>query len=246
MCTVTYIFSGDKIYLTSNRDEKALRTQALPPRFYIHNDVQLIYPKDQDAGGTWIAMNENGNAAVLLNGAFTKHASAPPYRKSRGLVFLDIAKSRRPFDYFLSIDLENIEPFTLVLFQQNILHECRWDATNKYYKELDIKRNHIWSSTTLYDDEVIETRKLWFVKWLKKNPQPAEKDILKFHQFAGDGNKNTNLLMNRDGIVYTVSITGIELSENLAIMRYLDLKTSEQYYTQMDTHSAAIQYEYNA
>jgi uncharacterized protein with NRDE domain len=246
MCTVTFISSGDKIYITSNRDEKAWRTQALPPRFYFHNDVQLIYPKDQDAGGSWIAMNENGNAAVLLNGAFSKHISSPPYRKSRGLIFLDIAKSRMPLNYYLKIDLDNIEPFTLIIFQEDVLYECRWDASNKYYKELDRKKNYIWSSATLYDDEVIKKRERWFSKWLNNNRRPGQKDILKFHQFAGEGNKHTDLLMNRDGVVHTVSVTGIELSHQYGVMRYLDLKTGEAYNTQLEIHPTTVQYQYNA
>src|SRR2546423_11704653 len=137
MCTVTFIPTADKIYLTSNRDEKSLRKQALPPRFYFHNDEQLIYPKDEDAGGTWIAANRNGNAAVLLNGAFVKHIPAPLYRKSRGLVFLDVIKSRMPLKYFLNIDLLDIEQFTLVLFENNNLNECRWNGSKKYTKKLE-------------------------------------------------------------------------------------------------------------
>jgi hypothetical protein len=31
---------------------------------------RITYPKDADAGGTWIAKHENGNAVVLLNGGF--------------------------------------------------------------------------------------------------------------------------------------------------------------------------------
>src|SRR5437763_13365204 len=136
MCTVTFIPSAGKIYITSNRDEKLLRKQALPPRFYFHNDVQLIYPRDEDAGGTWIAVNNNGNVAVLLNGAFIKHASKPPYRKSRGLILLDIVKSNTALKYFFSTDLTNIEPFTIVLFEKNNLHECSWDGNKKYHEQL--------------------------------------------------------------------------------------------------------------
>ena len=71
MCTVTFIPGKDRYFITSNRDEKMLRKPAIAPQPYVINGNTLVYPRDADAGGTWIAMNENGNAAVLLNGAFT-------------------------------------------------------------------------------------------------------------------------------------------------------------------------------
>jgi uncharacterized protein with NRDE domain len=247
MCTVTFISSADKIYLTSNRDENFLRKQALPPRFYFHNDEQLIYPKDEDAGGTWIAANKNGNAAVLLNGAFVKHIPTPPYRKSRGLVFLDVIKSRMPLKYFLNTDLLNIEPFTLVLFENNNLYECRWNGSKKYAKKLERFKPYIWSSATLYDADIIEKREEWFYNWIHENKRITQNAILNFHCFAGDGNKNTDLLMNRDDKVYTVSITSIELNNESAMMHYLDLKNKETHLTEMEfANSATLQYEYHA
>src|SRR6476620_3920231 len=117
MCTVTYIPSGEKKFLTSNRDEKTFRKKALPPQIYLREEVRLIYPKDGDAGGSWIALNENGNTAVLLNGGFEKHVSKHPYRKSRGLVFIDIIKHISPSEYFLNDDLFGIEPFTIIILE---------------------------------------------------------------------------------------------------------------------------------
>jgi hypothetical protein len=35
--------------------------------------------------------------------------------------------------------------------------------------------------------------------------------------------------MNRNGQVYTVSITGIEIGGGRALMKYLDLKNQQQY-----------------
>src|SRR3954469_25167844 len=115
MCTVTYIRAGEKKFITSNRDEKKIRKKASPPQSYFLDDIRLVYPKDGEAEGSWIALNENGNLAVLLNGGFKKHVSEPPYRKSRGLVFLDIIKHTSPAKYFLDVDLFKIEPFTIII-----------------------------------------------------------------------------------------------------------------------------------
>src|SRR3954452_11244435 len=136
MCTVTYIPSGGKKFITSNRDEKTFRKKALPPQLYLHDAMRLIYPEDGDAGGSWIALNENSNVAVLLNGGFEKHISKPPYRKSRGLVFLDIIKHASPVNYFLDFNLSEIEPFTVIILEQNKLFECRWTGDNKFCNKL--------------------------------------------------------------------------------------------------------------
>lgn len=229
MCTVTYIPAKNKIFLTSNRDEKSLRRQAVAPKQYTHNGKTIVYPKDADAGGTWVAMHENGNAAILLNGGFVKHIPEPPYRKSRGLIFVDVIAHEMPVRNFLKLDLNNIEPFTLVVFDDTNLFECRWDGEKKHCKQIEKYRPHIWSSVTLYDKEVIQKREQWFLKWLNKNLNPTQQDILHFHQFAGDGDSNNDLRMNRDGMMLTVSVTGIELSADKASMRYVDLKDNMVY-----------------
>jgi Transport and Golgi organisation 2 len=224
MCTVTFIPVNDRCFITSNRDEKAARLKAIPPAVYADYKATLLYPKDAAANGTWIAMNQLGNAAVLLNGAFVKHDPEPPYRKSRGLIFLDIIAGAEPVDWFAEMNLYKIEPFTVAILQQGKLYECRWDGMRKHYQQLDEKQPHIWSSATLYPDEVISKRKQWFSKWVTDHPQPSQKDIFLFHQFAGDGDSHNDVLMNRDGHMLTVSITGIEVSSEKGAMHYLDLQ----------------------
>jgi uncharacterized protein with NRDE domain len=233
MCTVTFVPIKDKYFITSNRDEKIFRKKAIEPDVYYIDGRKLIFPKDADAGGSWIALHENGNAAVLLNGAFTKHNSRPPYAKSRGLIFLEVIKTNMPVKGFLRIDLYKIEPFTLVVFDNNDLYECRWDGKKKHCTQLKKYRPHIWSSATLYDKETVKKREYWFAKFLNRNPHPSQKDILNFHRFSGDGDKRNDLLMNRDGVYSTVSVTGIELNNVRGNMQYLDLKDDKSYSNEM-------------
>jgi len=233
MCTVTFIPAKGGCYITSNRDEKAGRKQALPPATYCYDDIALVYPKDADAGGTWIALHNNGNAAVLLNGAFMAHVPEPPYNKSRGLIFLDVISNELPVQKFLQIDLLNIEPFTLVVFENDSLYECRWDGSRKYHKQLNKNKHHIWSSATLYNEQTVKKREQWFAEWLNKNPTPSMQDILHFHQFAGEGDTQNDLLMNRNNNMLTVSVTGIELNNKKATMHYIDLKDNLLYQQQI-------------
>ena len=229
MCTVTYIPFNRKVFITSNRDEKSWRLTAVPPQEYSFLSGKIYFPKDTNAGGSWFAVHENGNAIVLLNGGFKLHESKPPYRLSRGLILLDLIQHDSPFDYFRSISLEEIEPFTLVIWQDNELFECRWDDEKKYAKQIDKSVPHIWSSVTLYNDETALKRKSWFDAWLKNTNEFTQRDILHFHQFTGDGDAHNDLTMNRDGNVFTVSITGVEISDHTAQMAYLDLQNNREY-----------------
>src|SRR5687767_6951963 len=159
MCTVTFIPTGDKIFITSNRDEKHWRSNALQPALYAGKTGDLLFPKDGDAGGTWIAAHENGNAIVFLNGGFVRHTPEPPYRKSRGLILLYLIDSPDPESAFNTLQLDRIEPFTAVIWSTGQLFECRWTGTQKYVTQLPVNQPHIWSSATLYDEEVAEKRK---------------------------------------------------------------------------------------
>lgn len=229
MCTVTFIPVRDKVFLTSNRDEKGWRSPALEPAVYPFSTGHLLFPKDADAGGTWIAGHESGQAIVFLNGGFVKHIPEPPYRKSRGLILLDLVDSVNAHDTFQSISLHQIEPFTAIIFNEGQLFECRWDGQQKHSRSLPANRPQIWSSVTLYDGDVIAKRNQWFVEWLEKHPQPSPNEILHFHQFTGDGDSHNDLRMNRNGQVFTVSVTLMTISEANIHMQYLDLKNNRTF-----------------
>jgi uncharacterized pyridoxamine 5'-phosphate oxidase family protein len=229
MCTVTYIPANEISFITSNRDEKNIRRQAIVPSVYEMNKKKLIFPRDGDAGGSWIALHENGNAAVLLNGAFEKHFPEPPYRLSRGKVFLNIIAGERPVRHFHQMDLCRIEPFTVVLLEKDNLYECRWDGSEKYYRQLKKHRPYIWSSVTLYDQDVIRKREQWFAGFLNNNPRPTQKDILDFHRFTGDGDAANDLLMERSNIYSTVSITSLLITADRGSVKYADLKNNTVY-----------------
>jgi uncharacterized protein with NRDE domain len=116
---------------------------------YTVNGKNVIYPKDPKAGGTWYVVDEKGTVLVLLNGANEKHVAGLNYRKSRGLIVLDIIGNVSPRDYWNTIDLDRIEPFTIVLFQDQELFQLRWNGADKEAIKLDANEN-IWSSSTLY------------------------------------------------------------------------------------------------
>jgi hypothetical protein len=76
----------------------------------------------------------------------------------------------------------------------------------------------------LYDGFVVKKREHWFASFLNNHLTPTQQDIINFHRFTGDGDKKNDLLMTRDGLYKTVSITSILLTKDRASMKYLDIK----------------------
>jgi hypothetical protein len=225
MCTVTYLpkTKGEYI-LTSSRDERTLRSPALHPKEYLLEETALVFPKDTLAGGSWIAYSET-RTTCLLNGGFIKHVSTPPYKKSRGLVLLDYFSFPNIKRFKANYDFNNIEPFTLVVIEPEGLFEFRWDGTQSFITQLNKDSPHIWSSVTLYSDEVILKRKNWFTSWLVSNTQHKTESIRLFHNIAGEGDIENDILMNRNDFMRTVSITTIERKTSGITMIYEDLIT---------------------
>lgn len=162
MCTVTFVPTQNGYILTSSRDEQKARPTIFPKKYSI-GDKMLIFPKDELAGGTWIATDEKHRTACLLNGAFENHIKKERYRKSRGLILLESFAFSSINDFSNQVDLENIEPFTLLLIDSSPnleFVEMRWDGTKKYIKNIDINLPQIWSSATLYPAEVRKKEKI--------------------------------------------------------------------------------------
>ena len=231
MCTVSFVSSNGKTIITSNRDEKVIRPSAIEPKNYLINYKNIIFPKDPKAGGTWFAVDESGTIAVLLNGANDKHTVKSSYRKSRGLIVLDIISSLSPKDFWAEIDLENIEPFTLILFQDSELFQLQWNGINKNNISLDTKKNHVWSSVTLYPKDIRENRSNWFYTFLASNPEVSEREMLHFHRYTEAENQENGLVINRNDELKTLSITQAVTERNKVAILHSDLIAKEDFET---------------
>jgi len=228
MCTVSFLpTGGNNFILTSNRDEKESREIANAPQNVVHHHINIVYPQDPKAKGTWIAVSENGFTLCLLNGGFVYHASKPPYKKSRGIVLLDFYKYNNVNQFVVNYDFKGIEPFTMVIvdYKSSLkLYELRWDGKQVHLSFKDHKTTHIWSSVTLYSKEVIEEREQWFKDWKGEQKDGYNPDEIKqFHLTGGKGVSESNLLMKREG-TSTVSVTQVIKNEKMLEMNYTDCK----------------------
>lgn len=229
MCTVTFLpLIHNGFIITSNRDERKSRP-TLSPQQHLHKNTAVYFPKDEEAGGTWFAVSKE-YTAVLLNGAEKSHLRTPPYRMSRGLVMLDFFEFNSPAGFSENYSFHNIEPFTLVLVQHtnSLLFQLRWDGKQTTLTEIDNTSPQIWSSSTLYSDAIQERRKNWFTQWVQQGNEYTVDAILQFHRFGGEGDTANDLVMNRNGVVETVSITSFEKSGTEFTLWYDDLVKEER------------------
>jgi len=221
MCTVTFLPLKDNDFVfTSSRDVGFQRAKAEKPKKYVENGVELCYPKDGKAGGTWIGTSRNNRLICLLNGGFKNHIRKTDYPKSRGLIVKELLIVEKFDTACMQIDLHNIEPFTMVVvsWEEKLrLFEFVWDGELRHFKELE-PGPFIWSSSTLYDDQMKRMRIEWFDKWLSSSHiSPSE--ILNFHKNAGNGDPEVDVFMRREK-VGTVSITQVSKIRNDVDMVY--------------------------
>lgn len=228
MCTVTFLpLKNNNFILTSNRDETPLR-ETLPPKEYLENGIKMVFPKDKLAGGTWIGTSSKNRLVCVLNGAFIKHTRKTNYKKSRGLIAKEILQTTNFQEYIKDLELEGIEPFTMVIVDWNEnnlnLFELIWDENQKRFNRLQ-NEPKIWSSATLYSDEIKALRKKWFKNWIKKNDFNSS-NILQFHH-SEIGDKEQAVFMKRP-LVETVSITSIKKENKTIEMLYEDVIHSKK------------------
>ncbi|MFD2516527.1 NRDE family protein [Salinimicrobium flavum] len=231
MCTVTLAplrGRSKSFVLTSNRDEAPGR-ETLPPQIYTEAGVKMLFPKDVEAGGTWLGVSERQRLICLLNGEFESHLRKPPYRLSRGVVVKDLlaAEGEDLATVAEDYDLTDIEPFTIIAAEwasKMTFSELVWDGRRKHFRNLE-PRPLIWSSSPLYNAEMKQQRENWFSK-LQTQEELEANSLLNFHSSAGSGDNNTDVVMDR-GFVKTRSISQVILSEEELRFFYRDLATDE-------------------
>ena len=194
MCTVTLIPTPENNFiLTSNRDE-AINRKTLQPEFYRVGSTRMLFPKDALAGGTWIGVSDKNTMICLLNGGFVTHQRKSSYRQSRGVVVKDLLGADNLEKAIKEYNYNDIEPFTIVAANwqsELVFFELVWDGEQSHVKRLS-KETHIWSSSTLYDDEIKAVRKKWFDNFENKNDLTVD-SLLNFHKTAGIGDKHKDL-----------------------------------------------------
>ena len=227
MCTVTYLPYGTGFILTSNRDEAPHRSPKELSELSGPKGQRLYLPRDT-GGGSWIVASSTGRVACLLNGAYQLHRRVPPYKRSRGLVVLDAFGYDSPIDFWDQYDFSGIEPFTLLLIDQEQFLEGRWDGHRVWLTQIELAQPHLWASATLYDAKKRAARHHWFRDWLVQNTVYDTEAIHKFHRTGGVGDRQNDLVMQRPEGVQTVSVSQVVHTDEYFGMLYDHLLDGER------------------
>ena len=145
------------------------------------------------------------------------------------MVVLDLISSESVILFWESINLENIEPFTLVVFENQKLYQLQWNELDKEMIQLDTSKNYIWSSSTLYTVSIREQRAVWFYSFLESEKSVSELDILNFHKNTEDGNQENGLVINRNNLLKTLSITQTVIEKNKVSISHHDLIANQEF-----------------
>ena len=212
MCIISFYKQNDKIILTHNRDEKISRTASLEVEERKWNDKTFFSPVDKAKNGTWIFYSEQYIACILNGGREKPKGFKTKYKKSRGIILLNLMKYDSVQDYLKSESFEDIAPFTIFVFERvsKKTFLLFWDEKKLEIKDLTDNEFVFRASSTLYSLERMHDLENIFHKFNK----PSSKAILDIHQS----------IVMKDGDVEkgkaTTSITQIIADSSSVSMKY--------------------------
>ncbi len=227
MCTVTYVNTGKQKIITSNRDEKITRPNSTLPEVLKIGALEIYYSRDVQAKGTWLVADNEGRVAVLLNGAFEMHIPKSSYKKSRGIVLLELFSSPNFKDAFQEYDLTDIEPFQILFLGKDELYRFVWDGEEKSQLLLDENDAYIFSSVTLYNATIRKERELIFDTFLKQQIEVNADSLFELHTTLPSLENQNGFLLNREGEAKTYSVSQVSMGSTLSTYKYYDISKQQ-------------------
>lgn len=229
MCTVSIVPADRAVRLVCNRDERRGRSEALPPTSRNARRRVATFPVDPDGGGTWIAVNDAGVAAALLNQTPLAGASAPgAHLRSRGSVIPSLMHHgswAAALAEAATLDATAFAPFRLLIVQGRVLGVVSSDGRCLSSAMRDIDRPVLFTSSSLGDMVVEAPRALLFARFMDTRPSLRVRAQDRFHRHRWPHWPAGSVLMERAD-ARTVSRTVVALAGGLASLRYEALAAS--------------------
>lgn len=244
MCTVTIVPTDSSAANLSfdvlmNRDERRTRSPADSPRIYTCGRLAAVMPTDPDSGGTWIAANATGLAAMLLNvnvptlppppsGEAGGEQPNPPIArikqtKSRGLIIPPLmAAADLAATVHLAADLDPAvySPFRLILTDGAVVRDFYSDGDHLDVRPpIALDRPVMFTSSGVGDALVQPPRDKLFAEMFDAPPDRWVQIQREFHLHHWLDRGPLSVCMSRPD-ASTVSITGITIAPDRIVMRY--------------------------
>lgn len=218
MCTLTILRDSERVLVTMNRDERRDRAPEGPPKIAVDpsTGVAWVGPRDGNAGGTWMGMNEFGVVACLLNRYGADEAADRPAapRPSRGGIVARILGIGGWGEVVQSLaeafDPAPYDGFRLVLASAD--EDPRvvdWSGDGDLATEVHPEPSFFLTSSSWRQDVVLPWRRERFDEWMAGGSR-MEGRIPGIHLLRPEGMDSWAPLMSRE-LSATRSITQAEL-----------------------------------
>lgn len=221
MCTLIFIpgdHSADRsFWLGMNRDEARSRAPAKELSQEIFEDRKTALPRDGQAGGTWIGVNDHFELFSLMNHHPEGYIAESKTYSSRGEIIPNLLQAISPslaFEALEPDELKKYPPFHLFFFDlKNMkIRSLCWD-TKKTLPLQHSWKPQIWISSGFDYPGALEVRNQLFQKSL--NQLPAER-LLTLH----DSQKGVRGICMHAELGSSVSSTIIEGGADDLRLRY--------------------------
>jgi hypothetical protein len=230
MCTMTLLPlagpHGARLRIAFNRDESRKRAEALPPQVRACGARHAMMPIDPVSDGTWIAVNDAGLAAALLNLHRFDEFGREPHKgtRSRGEIIpmlMECATIDEALERILTRVHRNAyySPFRLVLTDgRNCQEYKRHGGSDGVTPNWPVERPRMFTSSGLGDALVHMPRKRLFEEMFAAPADPiATQDA--FHRHQWPDHPELSVCMSRRE-ARTVSLTVLELNDRDVRMAY--------------------------
>ncbi len=219
MCTVTWWRGPDRYEVFFNRDERRTRAPAHPPRIHLCSHVQFLAAIDPVGGGSWLAVNERGVTAGLLNYYEREPAAMPAHPISRGLLLVTLMQCRSAQELAALAAgraCERYAPFLLLAFGPDGVRQVRWDGQRAEVLTLSDADRPV--STSSFDTaRVLARRRACYAGQAGANPEPDE--LERFHFSEDPLGGPWSVCMTRDD-ARTVSFSRVRVASDQVSMDY--------------------------
>ena len=223
MCIVNYIPVSDHSFvLTHSRDERIKRPLSSPPIIKTIDGVKYVFPVDLKEGGTWIGASETGRVPCILNGAEKLHSYQPPYRHSRGLIIPAYFSYSSYASFFKSFKFSGLEPFTLIVFENQQIYSCVFSGDELKTRTLDRSKAFIRASSSLYSAEDYQVKKNDFETWRNDFPNVSYEQIIQ-HNMNFRFERQADQLLSYTHPIQTISMTSVFQTSHKTRMDFYDL-----------------------
>ena len=225
MCTVTIIPVRGTVRLACNRDELLSRPAALSPVVREFGARKAIMPIDPVSDGTWIAVNDSGIAAALLNVNLHPNVADMngPRKLSRGVLIPRLMACATIVDaeeVSATTDPLQHSPFRLVLVDDKDIFQFWSDGYSlRYEREALGNQAHLLTSSGLGDALVERPRRELFEQMFT----PGDDWVLQqdaFHRHSWPDRRHLSVCMERED-ARTVSHTLIEIRPERIAVTYI-------------------------